>query len=99
MTSADNPARGTDWWTMNADSSNPQRLSSVNNDLQMPGGRGFGSRQVYATVVQTANWSSDGRYFFGDVETNLLNCDSVVLRVSLTCHGSWPLKAGSACRQ
>ncbi len=88
MTSADNPARGTDWWTMNADSSNPQRLSSFNNDEQMSGGRGFGPRQVYATVVQTANWSPDGRYFYGDVETNLLNGESVILRVSLTCLGS-----------
>jgi Tol biopolymer transport system component len=88
MTSADNPARGTDWWTMNADGANPQRLSSFNTDAQISGARGFGTKQVYATVVQTANWSPDGRYFYGDVETNLLNSDSVILRVSLTCQGS-----------
>jgi Tol biopolymer transport system component len=88
MTSADNPARGTDWWTMNADGSNQQRLSSFNTDEQMSGARGFGAKQVYATVVQTANWSPDNSYFYGDVETNLLNSDSVILRVSLTCQGS-----------
>ncbi len=85
MTSAENLSRGTDWWTMNADGSNPQRLSSFNNDGDA---RGFGTKQVYATVVQTAGWSNDNRYFYGDVETNLLNSDSVILRVSLTCQGS-----------
>jgi Tol biopolymer transport system component len=72
MTSSDNPSRGTDWWTMNADGSNPQRLSSFNTDAQMSGARGFGTKQVYATVVQTAEWSPDNRYFYGDAETNLL---------------------------
>jgi Tol biopolymer transport system component len=87
MTSAENPSRGTDWWTMNADGSNPQRLSSFNNDAQIAGGRDFGGKQVYATVVQTADWSPDNRYFYGDVETNLLNSESVILRVSLHCQG------------
>ncbi len=85
MTNADNPSRGTDWWTMNPDGSNPQRLSDFNSNGDA---RGFGSGQVYATVVQTADWSPDDRYFYGDVETNLLNSDSVILRVSLTCQGS-----------
>ena len=85
MTNADNPSRGTDWWTMNPDGSNPQRLSDFNTN---GGTRGFGGKQVYATVVQTANWSPDNRYFYGDVETNLLNSDSAILRVSLTCQGS-----------
>jgi len=48
MTNADNPAHGTDWWTMNPDGSNPQRLSDFNSDAEA---RGFGSKQVYATVV------------------------------------------------
>jgi Tol biopolymer transport system component len=85
MTSADNTSRGTDWWTMNADGSNPQRLSDFNSNGDA---RGFGTKQVYATVVQTADWSADGRSFYGDVETNLFNSDSVILRVSLTCHGA-----------
>ena len=85
MTNADNPSRGTDWWTMNADGSNTARLSDLNRD---GGARGFGGKQVYATVVQTANWSPDDRYFYGDVETNLLNSDSVIVRAALTCPGS-----------
>jgi Tol biopolymer transport system component len=85
MSSADNPSRGTDWWTMNPDGSNPQRLSDFNSKGDA---RGFGGKQVYATVVQTANWSADNSYFYGDVETNLLTSDSVIVRVALTCHGS-----------
>jgi Tol biopolymer transport system component len=54
MTNTDNPSRGTDWWTMNADGSNAQRLSDFNSD---GGARGFGHSPVYATVVQTADWS------------------------------------------
>jgi hypothetical protein len=38
--------------------------------------------------IRTADWSADGHYFYGDVETNLLNSDSVILRVALTCQGS-----------
>ena len=85
MTNADNPSRGTDWWTMNSDGSHQQRLSDFNSNGDA---RGFGNTQVWATTVQTADWSADDRYFYGDVETNLLNSDSVILRVSLTCQGS-----------
>jgi hypothetical protein len=28
------------------------------------------------------------RSFYGDVETNLLTSDSVIVRADLTCHGS-----------
>jgi hypothetical protein len=38
--------------------------------------------------VQTANWSADRSYFYGDVETNLLTSDSVIARVALTCHSA-----------
>jgi Tol biopolymer transport system component len=84
MSNADNPAHGTDWWTMNPDGSNPQRLSDFNADGNA---KAFGRRAVYATVVQTANWSPDNSSFYGDLETNLLNSDSVILRAALTCHG------------
>ena len=84
MTNEGNPSRGTDWWTMAADGSNVQRLS---NFASSGDARGFGSRAVWATVVQTDDWSPDNHYFYGDVETNLLNSDSVILRVSLTCPG------------
>ena len=88
MTNADNPSHGTDWWTMDADGSNAQRLSNFNNDDGATDIGAFGRSPVWATTVQTENWSPDEHYFFGDVETNLLNSDSVILRVSLTCQGS-----------
>jgi len=85
MTNADNPSHGTDWWTMNSDGSNRQRLSDFNANGNA---QAIGGKRAYATVVQTANWSPDGSYFFGDVETNLLTSDSVIVRAALTCHGS-----------
>lgn len=85
MTNADNPSHGTDWWTMDADGSHQQRLSDFNSDGDA---RGFGSGRVWATTVQTDSWSPDHRYFYGDVETNLVNSDGVILRASLTCGGS-----------
>ena len=84
MTNADNPSHGTDWWTMNPDGSNPQRLSDFSTG---DNAKAFGGKPVYATVVQTANWSPDHGSFYGDVETNLLTSDSVITRVALTCHG------------
>jgi Tol biopolymer transport system component len=84
MTNADNPSHGTDWWTMNPDGSNPQRLSEFNVG---DGAKNIGRTPLYATVVQTANWSSDRSSFYGDVETSLLTSDSVIVRAALTCHG------------
>ncbi len=85
MTNADNPSHGTDWWTMNSDGSHPQRLSDFNADGNA---KDVGRKTVYATVVQTANWSPDNSYFYGDVETSLLTSDSVIVRAALTCRGS-----------
>jgi Tol biopolymer transport system component len=85
MTNADNPSHGTDWWTMGPDGSHPQRLSDFGTT---DSARAIGHEPVYATVVQTANWSPDNSYFYGDVETNLLTSDSVLVRAALTCHGS-----------
>ena len=56
MTNADNPSRGTDWWTMNSDGSNQQRRSDFNSNGDA---RGFGNKQVWATTVQDADWSPD----------------------------------------
>jgi Tol biopolymer transport system component len=85
MTNAGNPSHGTDWWTMGPDGSNPQRLSDFNANNNA---KAIGSQRVYATTVQTANWSPDNSSFYGDVETNLLTSDSVIVRAELTCHGS-----------
>jgi len=85
MTSTDNPSHGTDWWTMGPDGSNPQRLSDFNTG---DSAHALGHQPVYATTVQTANWSPDNSSFYGDVETNLLNSDSVIVRAELTCRAS-----------
>ena len=85
MTNADNPSHGTDWWTMSPDGSHPQRLSDFNTG---DNAKAIGQERVYATTVQTANWSPDNSSFYGDVETNLLTSDSVIVRAELTCHGS-----------
>ena len=66
-----------------SDGSNPQCLS----DFNAGNANAIGHKPVYATVVQTANWCPDNSYFYADVETNLLNSDSVIARVALTCHG------------
>jgi Tol biopolymer transport system component len=84
MTNADNPSHGTDWWTMNPDGSNPQRLSDFNVGDR---GKSIGRTPLYATVVQTANWNPDRSTFYGDVETSLLTSDSVIVRAALTCRG------------
>jgi Tol biopolymer transport system component len=84
MTNADNPSHGTDWWTMNPDGSNPQRLSDFNTG---DSAKSIGHKPLYATVVQTANWSSDNRVFYGDVEISLLTSDSVIVHATLTCQG------------
>jgi Tol biopolymer transport system component len=83
MTNADNPSKGTDWWTMGPDGSNPQRLSDFNTG---DNAKAIGQKRVWATTVQTANWSPDNSSFYGDVETNLLTSDSVIVRAELTCH-------------
>jgi Tol biopolymer transport system component len=88
MTNAENPSHGTDWWAMNSDGSDPQRLSDFNSNGSNQTAKTLGHKRVYATVVQTANWGPDNSYFYGDVETNLLTSDSVIVRAALTCHGS-----------
>ena len=70
---------------MSPDGSNPQRPSDFNTGGNA---KAIGAKQVYATTVPTANWSSDNSTFYGDVETNLLTSDSVIVRAELTCHGS-----------
>ena len=85
MTDAGQPrshASGDDWWIMNADGSDPHRLTDFNNPLSPE----YFGKTVYATVVDTSNWSSDGSYFYGDVELNLVTSETDIVRVSLTCH-------------
>ena len=72
---------GSDWWIMNADGSNQVRLTYF-DDKTSPG---YYGREVWATEVQTANWSPDGSYFYGDVLTNLITNRGQIVKVSLTC--------------
>lgn len=84
MTDEDQPLLhmgGDDWWIMNADGSNPQKLTEFNT----PSSPNYLGKTVYATVVDTDSWGASGSYFFGDVEFNLVTSQSDILRVSLTC--------------
>ena len=65
-----------------------QILSGSATSTQETTRRPSGAGRSTPTVVQTANWSPDNSYFYGDVETNLLTSDSVIVRAALTCHGS-----------
>jgi hypothetical protein len=56
MTNAENPSKGTDWWTMGPDGSRPQRLSDFN---AADNAKAIGSKRVWATTVQTATWILD----------------------------------------
>lgn len=85
MTDEDQPLShlgGDDWWIMNADGSDQQKLTEFNT----PSSPNYFGKTVYATVVNTDNWGTDGSYFYGDVELNLVTSESDILRVSLTCH-------------
>jgi Tol biopolymer transport system component len=84
MTNAHQPlfhGAGDDWWIMNPDGSNPQKLTEFNT----PSSSNYFGKTVYATVVNTDSWATSGSYFYGDVELNLVTSDSDILRVSLTC--------------
>ncbi len=80
MSSLDEP-HAIEWWIMNADGSDPSRLSSFNSPSTQP----HLARAAYPTVVDTDSWSADGTFFYGDVETSLITAASVIVRVSLTC--------------
>jgi Tol biopolymer transport system component len=84
MSNADQPAGhglGDDWWIMNADGSNPHKLTHFND----PSNPEYLGKTVFATVVGTNSWSSDGSYFYGDLELSLLSSQMEIVRVSMTC--------------
>jgi Tol biopolymer transport system component len=85
MTDEDQPLShlaGDDWWIMNADGSDPQKLTEFNT----PASPNYFGKTVYTTVVNTDNWAANGSYFYGDLELNLVTSKSDILRVSLSCH-------------
>jgi len=84
MTDTDQPLShpgGDDWWIMNADGSDPHKLTEFNT----PTSPNYFGKTVYATVVNTDNWGTNGSSFYGDLELNLISSRSDILRVSLTC--------------
>jgi Tol biopolymer transport system component len=76
MTNQDNGANGaTDWWIMNADGSNKQRLTYFNK---------FGSGQFRGKVWATdASFSPDGTSFIGYIQNNLITQRGPIVRVEL----------------
>jgi hypothetical protein len=72
---------GTDWWLMDADGANPRRISTMNvrNSTQCDG------TPKWACA---AAWSPDGRWFYGDVQTNLFTQAGKVVRVDLLAGGA-----------
>ena len=69
-------AHGTDWWMMDTDGGNPRRISRMNvrNNPQCDGKPKW---------VGTAAFSPDGKWFYGDVQTNLITQAGKVVRVDL----------------
>jgi hypothetical protein len=70
---------GTDWWQMNADGTNQTRFTYFNEPFQ-PGCSGL---PVWVGPVPTSNWSDDGSFFLGDVETNLLTAAGEIRKVDM----------------
>jgi Tol biopolymer transport system component len=73
---------GTDWWIMNADGSDPHRLTYFND----PSSPDYFGQKVWATAVNTDNWAANQSYFYGDVELSLISSAADIVRVTLTCH-------------
>jgi para-nitrobenzyl esterase len=72
---------GTDWWLMDADGANPRRVSTMNvrSSPQCDGAPKWAC---------AAAWSPDGRWFYGDVQTNLFTQAGKVVRVDLLAGGA-----------
>jgi WD40-like Beta Propeller Repeat len=70
---------GTDWWQMNPDGSHQTRFSYFNEPFQ-PGCTGL---PVWVGPVPPGNWSDDGSFFLGDVETNVATSAGQIRKVQL----------------
>ena len=79
MSDRESTLGGTDWWQMDASGSGPTRFSFFNEPFQ-PGCSGM---PVWVGPVPPGNWSDDGSYFLGDVETNLLTAAGEVRKVAM----------------
>jgi hypothetical protein len=81
MSNQDSKLGGTDWWIMEGDGTRKQRLSYF-NDPAHPESNGHA---VWAGTVPAENWSREGHWFLGDVETNLFTTAGEIRRMHLTC--------------
>lgn len=68
--------RGTDWWLMNADGTNKRRITFMNQ-------RGHPHSNGQAVWAGTVAWSPDGKWFYGDVQTNLITQEGQNIKVAL----------------
>jgi Tol biopolymer transport system component len=69
---------GTDWWLMDADGGNKQRISFMNSKKH-PHSDGH---PMWAGLVA---WSPDGDWFYGDVQTTLIGLKGKIIKVRLSC--------------
>ena len=69
---------GADWWVMDADGGNKQRLGFMNKK----GHPHSNGSPMWAGPVA---WSPDGGWFYGDVQTTLLGQQGKIVKVGLRC--------------
>lgn len=74
MSSTGADLKGTDWWLMNADGSNKKRLTYFETD-------GHPQSSGKALYPGTAAFDETGKWFIGDIETNLLTQSYTRVRV------------------
>lgn len=63
------------------DGSLPQRLTYFNE----PDAPESDGKAVWPGTVNAENWSDDGSFFFGDVETSLTTADGEIRKIQMTC--------------
>jgi Tol biopolymer transport system component len=76
MTNKGNTNAGTDWWIMNADGSEPRRLTHFNQ----PGYPESGKSPVYACLT---HWAQNGRQLLGGVQYSLIKQEGRIFLMTL----------------
>jgi Tol biopolymer transport system component len=69
---------GTDWWLMDADGGNKQRLSFMNK-------KGHPHSDGHPMWAGLVAWSPGGDWFYGDVQTTLLGLKGKIVKVRMRC--------------
>jgi Tol biopolymer transport system component len=78
MTSRDNINHGTDWWIMNADGSDPRRLTHFNqrNYPESAGG-------IWAVYACLTHWAPNGMQLLGGVQYSLIKQEGRIVLLTL----------------